>query len=142
MQIALTLVMAFSSIFVCDALCDVGIITFEQEHHHSDPEAHDHHGNQSGDHDHNQPAEDNHESSEADDCCEDLTTPFFDQLIKHKIENFEFNKIEKVDFIALYDGYSVFKLNNRKTQNSSLYYDLPPPLEDDQIRILYQSFLL
>lgn len=151
--ITLGLVLAFSGMFICDALCDVGIIGFSSAHSHDQVE--DHHGLTAHDHGnadhamplvtdqhHEQPAGHDHESSDDGDCCEDLTTPFFDQLIKHKVESVEFSKIDKIDFVADYDGYNAFLYNSRKLDKLFRYSNLPPPIPGDQIRILFQSFLL
>lgn len=151
--IALGLVLAFSSMFICDALCDVGIIEFSSTHSHNQVEDHhgatahdhgdDHHALPvASDHDHEQPTGHDHESSEDGECCKNLTSPFFDQLIKHKVESVEFLKIDKIDFVADYNGYNAFLYNSRKVDNLFLYSNLPPPLPGDQIRILFQSFLL
>ncbi len=143
--IALGLVLAFSGMFICDALCDVGIIEFSSTHGHDGVE--DHHGSTAhnhGDDHHALPVatDHDHRPTEDDDCCENLTTPFFNQLIKHKVESFEFNKVEKIDFVPHYDGFISFLYNSRKVDNLFLYSNLPPPLPGDQIRILFQSFLL
>ena len=150
--IALSFVLAFSGMFICDALCDVGIIEFsavhdhfqkgadhhaqdhEEDHHHTQPMVSDHHHNQSSGHDHDGPEE--------DECCEDITTPFFDNLIKHQAQSFEFDQVEIITLIAHYDGYETFIYNSRKVDNLFLYSNLPPPLPGDQIRIRFQSFLL
>lgn len=151
MQVAMTLVLAFSSIFVCDALCDIGVIKFSSSHSHgqvedhrqSEGDGHNHHVQPvETDYHHMQPADHDHEDSGDDDCCEDITAPFFNQLIKNRVQSFEFDKVEKIDFTAHYDGHISFLYNSRKINNLFLYSNLPPPISGDQIRIRYQSFLL
>ena len=150
--IALSLVLSFSGMFVCDALCDLGIIEFAIVHDHSQESADDpihnhdadHHHSNMFDHDdhHNPSSGHDHESSEEGECCEDLTSPFFDQLVKHQKQSFEFDKVEKITLIDHYDGYEAFIYNSRKVDNLFFYSNLPPPLPGDQIRIRFQSFLL
>tara|TARA_R110001592_G_scaffold64751_2_gene198882 strand:+ start:10165 stop:10638 length:474 start_codon:yes stop_codon:yes gene_type:complete len=147
-QIAMTLVLAFSSIFVCDALCDVSVIEFSSSHNHGQDQEHyqpggdDHNQPVATDSHHGQPTDHDHGDSADDNCCEDITTPFFDELIKNKVESFEFNKVEKINFIKHYSGHISFLYNSRKISTLFLYSKLPPPISGDQIRIRYQSFLL
>lgn len=147
--IALTFVMAISCVLVFNVLCNVGLITIEEKHQHASSESfnhethHDHHGNVNEiDLDLDKSKGHSHHTTETEECCKDLTTPFFDNLIKQKVKTFEFYKIKSIEFVNYYDRFSVVKFNNKKALNLFLYYDLPPPIPGDQLRILHQSFLL
>lgn len=147
-KIAIAIVAVFSMVFVCDFLCDLGIINNEMTHHkgqhshevHVSDGHHDHHGNS---HDHGATStpmeEPHHEEIPDEDCCEEETSKLYASLVKYEIPTFDLNKVVvlyELPFIS-FKALLPYKETNPYTLNSAL----SPPIKGLYACILFQSFL-
>jgi hypothetical protein len=154
------LLTGFISVFVCDALCNLGLISWgnypaiEQEadhhpikgndnehhddaisYHHNDSE---HHDNTASDHHNDNKHE--HENTDEEQCCDEIVTNLYASLIKYEL---------KQNIVEIPVFHSLFRVNAIDFQSesinqkifSSFYANLPPPVSGHQIRIFIQSFL-
>ena len=161
MQLALGLLIAFSGVFVCNFLCDSGILDIRiysgrsggTVHLHESSPKHGHSGN-SVDHHNIHPAgdvthhnEDNHTThhqhngNSEDECCEEETNQLLASLVQYELPKFETEKIPVLLYPVLYNidfvSFPVYKNTKPYRLNSSL----SPPGGGSFLRILYQSFL-
>lgn len=134
--LAYILTLTVSGVFLLTILCGFGIdLTHHQEvasTHHSDE--HSHGDNEhSGDHDHGTTGDDN--------CCDEVTSQFFSQLVKEKIPSYTFQTATKV---LLFHAPISFAENELERNLSQLryYHNLSPPFQDQSKQILFQTFLI
>jgi hypothetical protein len=145
--IATFLVVSFLSVFACNVLCDFGLVSLEASHDHETSDPHGHgegkniHDDVSNDH-HNSESNHEHDNSDSEECCEELISPFFDNLIKQKVEVFDFKNVETADFHYIFNGTKSFTVSGKRLHLLYFNKNIPPPILGDQLRILYQSFLL
>lgn len=134
--IASGLLISFASIFICDFLCDTGI-TFPRHDHsqpvvinnghlvsgHNHDDHHDGHGHnhdqkniQTKDHHHDRPDE------SADDCCDDLTYPFFASLASSMVKKVSSGDLYKVfTYLAVHFENILLKNNLHLTKTPDVY---------------------
>ncbi|MDW3212145.1 MAG: hypothetical protein R8N23_19910 [Reichenbachiella sp.] len=146
-NIALTLLIALTSVFVCDFLCDVGImnnsVTHGNDSHHSHEvvASEDHHKHS---HDHESaPSEMDtaHGESQDEDCCEEETNKLYASLVKHEIPKFDLDQ-ELVLYTVLWISLPPISFNHKEKNPHRLNSALSPPIGGYFARILFQSFLL
>lgn len=143
--IVILLLTGFISVFVCDALCDFGVISWgnysaivqEADHHPIKGHNHDHHATSEYQHD---GKHDHHGNNEDDECCDEIVTNLYASLIKYELRQIP---VETPVFHVLFQVYAVdFEVENFNQQLLPfLYTNLPPPLSGNHIRIFIQSFL-
>ena len=144
LQVAISLLIAFSGGFACNWLCDFGITevgfhtdqqTYSVDHHHDDD--HHHHdsdltGNPNNNH--------HHKSSGGDECCEEETNQLFSSLVNYVFPSFDLEKVpvllQAIVFEANTEKTSVIKWLGHYRFKSSL----SPPF-GVSLRIIIQSFL-
>ena len=136
------LLTGFISVFVCDFLCDVGVISWEHlnsssvktDHHHR-TEAHNHHDSH-----HHHDEHDHDQDDEEDDCCNDMVNQVYASLIKPEIKQSTFQPLV---YHLLYQTYTVaFEPRGFSQKHLFFFYtNLPPPVSGFQIRVIIQSFL-
>lgn len=161
MQLALSLLIAFSGVFVCNFLCDLGILDIRIYSSRSGGIAHRHdsnhqhgHSENSGDHHNIHPAgevghqhKDNHtthhqhNSNSEDECCEEETNQLLASLVQYELPKFETEKIPVLLNAVLYDIDFVSFHIHKNTDPYHLNSSLSPPVGGSFLRILYQSFL-
>ena len=156
-SIVATLIVAISSVYACQILCDLDIYSMKRachtsvcssgdqtnSDHASDPllvenihhstNSHDHHGN-----DHSQS---NHQPEQEDDCCEDMTTKIFDSLFPQKIS---LPSLEAKLFFVFEIEAPLYRvsINTILADPFKFYSDSSPPTNGVNIFVLVQSFLL
>ncbi len=132
----------FISVFVCDFLCDNGLI-FQAHHSHS--AASHTHGTATASHDHQAPDHDHgtqsheHKDTDKDDCCNDMVNSIYASLIKQNSE-----KPISLAVASLFFQHTVFELRPLYFYKRFISFqatDLPPPLGGFGIRVRIQSFL-
>lgn len=132
----------FISVFVCDFLCDNGLI-FQAHHSHS--AASHTHGTATASHDHQAPDHDHgtqsheHKDTDKDDCCDDMVNSIYASLIKQNSE-----KSISLAVASLFFQHTVFELRPLYFYKRFISFqatDLPPPLGGFGIRVWIQSFL-
>lgn len=146
-SIVAILLVALSSVFVCDFLCDVGIIEISLDgyQHQSEPNGQSSHNHSGSDHHHDLLAtghhhEDQQQNTEKDDCCEEETNALFSSLIKHQTKAFNL-KTKYFQLVAIDFHLEKIVVFNSVVPSGEIYFlDLPPPSSWD-IRVLIQSFL-
>ena len=169
-RIVATLIVAISSVYVCQILCDLDIYSMKRACHttvcssedipdsdhrlfiddHQHPSTtHDHHGDKehhsSDSHDlpgdHNSKSTKSHQTNHEDDCCEDMTTKVFESLFSQKID---LPSLEAKLFFVFEIEAPLYRvsLNNISTDLFKFYSDSSPPTKGADIFILVQSFLL
>jgi len=147
LSIAMVLVTAFLTVFACNVFCDQRKVSLEISHEHTSSDSHsleERHGSH-GEfiENHNDETRSNeHSTEDSDECCEALVDPFFDNLVKHKVEVFEFRNIENFEVQYSFVTSTPFILANKTYNLLYFYKHIPPPVYGDQLRILHQSFLL
>lgn len=138
----------FISVFVCDLLCNTGLI-FPKHHishkvadtgHHTNNQSH--HEESGHDHhhatDHHHDDKHDHEPGE-DDCCDDMVNSIYASLIKETSESvFKAPASPLIYQTQVADNTPV--VFHQKLL-SLLYTDLPPPPSGFERRVLIQSFL-
>ncbi len=136
MGFAYILTLVVSGVFLFNVLCGFGV---DLSHHHeivsadhSDEHSHTD-GGHSEDHDHS--------TSEDDNCCDDVTDQFFSQLIKEKVSSYTFKSATKVLLFHTPIFYTERQLE-RSSNQLRYYHNLPPPFQDHNKQILFQSFLI
>lgn len=143
--IVILLLTGFISVFVCDTLCDFGMIswrTYPAGVIETDPhpkKVHDHH-HQDTNKDHHHDNKDSHDANEEEECCDEVVNNLYASLIKYELKQI---RVEAPVFHVLYQVYiedfEVEYLNQQLL--TFLYTNLPPPLSGNYIRIFIQSFL-
>ena len=139
------LLTGFISVFVCDALCDFGLISWgdsasvvkNADTHPKNAHDHDHHDAATN---HHQEDEHSHDDSEEDECCDEVVNNLYASLIKYELKQI---LVETPIFHILYQVYAVdFEVEAFNQQLLPfLYTNLPPPVSGNHIRIFIQSFL-
>lgn len=138
-SIVALLLTGFLGVFMCDALCDLGVIsmgnylvTVQEVDHH-----------QTNDHDHDADSDHRHvgnNESDEDECCDEEVSNFYASLIKYELKQ---NSVQIAVFCL---PYQVFELGFQEKVNqkklSFFYANLPPPIGGYLIRIFFQSFLI
>ena len=156
MQLALSLVVALSGVFVCNSLCDLGILDIRMHSGKSTDVAHNHEG--TGGHGHTDINSNHHADHSSDDanhayqsdlqqqqdkdeCCDEETSLLLASLVKYDVQKFETEKVPVLLYVAVCDvRFTIFSVN----KNISLFQlnsSLSPPIRGAFRRILYQSFL-
>ncbi len=159
--IVITLIMAISSVYVCQVLCDFDVYNVNpagrttvfnisnqatsdhnenhsfDNHQHDLEKNHQHHSVTNNDHE----KQTNHHPSQAEDCCEEMTNSIFNSLITQKIG---IPTLEAKLFLVFEIKLSAFQAtyNNLFTENFKFYSDSSPPILIGGIYIFVQSFLL
>ncbi|HNP16940.1 MAG TPA: hypothetical protein PKL31_00795 [Fulvivirga sp.] len=143
--IVILLLTGFISVFVCDALCDFGVISWgnysavvnKTDTHPKKAHDHDHHDTNT---DHHHDNKHSHDGNEEDECCDEVVNNLYASLIKYELKQIP---VETPVFHVLYQVYAVdFETENFNQQLLPfLYTNLPPPLSGNHIRIFIQSFL-
>ena len=145
-KIAVSILAVFSVVFICDFLCDLGIIKNAIAHaggHHDHKEivTQDHHGGHGHDNE-STPHEPSHhdEDTEDEDCCEEETSKIYASLVKYELPKFDLDKV-----VVLLDlpWSTAFNLSHSyiETNPYRLNSALSPPVTGLYARILFQSFL-
>lgn len=143
--IVILLLTGFMSVFVCDALCDLGLISWgnypavvkEADYHPKKAHDHDHQDATTNHHDDDK---DSHDGNEEDECCDEVVNNLYASLIKYELKQIP---VETPVFHVLYQVYAI----NFETEIFNqqllpfLYTNLPPPISGFHIRISIQSFL-
>ncbi|KYG79294.1 hypothetical protein AWW67_13025 [Roseivirga seohaensis] len=134
----------FISVFVCDFLCDIGLI-FPKHYNVSEVALSDHHANRESqqedsghDHDHGTQSHE-HKDTDKDDCCDDMVNSIYASLIKRSAE-----KAISFSVAFLFVQHPVFELRPLYFYKRFISFqatDLPPPLGGFGIRVRIQSFL-
>jgi len=162
-QLTLGLLLAFSGVFICNALCDLGILDIRMYSGQTAIVAHDSHGSkhghdQHGDadephsghhvadvkhHDVHGPSGDQHKHNgkDKDDCCEEETRQLLASLVNYELPTFQTEKVPVLLQAVVFDQDFTNFNTNKKPNVYSLNSSLSPPLSGFQLRILYQSFL-
>ncbi|MEQ9439904.1 MAG: hypothetical protein RIG62_12695 [Cyclobacteriaceae bacterium] len=143
--IVILLLTGFISVFVCDALCDFGVISWgnypavvnKTDPHPKKAHDHDHHDTNTDHHHDNKHSQD---GNEEDECCDEVVNNLYASLIKYELKQIP---VETPIFHVLYQVYAVdFEVEYFNQQLLPfLYTNLPPPLSGNHIRIFIQSFL-
>ncbi|NDP22117.1 MAG: hypothetical protein GZ091_13695 [Paludibacter sp.] len=137
------LLTGFISVFVCDALCDLGLISWgnypqitENAYHHQKEG----HGHDDAVSDHHHDNEHERQDNGKEQCCDEIVTNLYASLIKYEIKQ---SSIEIPVFHLLYQVYAVdFQTETFNQKIFSFFYtNLPPPVSGFHIRIFIQSFL-
>lgn len=158
-HITMGFLVSLSCVFICDFLCDLGVIEFQKFHvynHKSEilstPEIHNHsHSSQAGFHDlsneqdENQGQNHGHDHSnhsnnqDEENCCDDLSNAVYSTLIKS--DGITINVEVKLHALYLIEN-GVHSVSSSLSwyKKVSFLYDIPPP-PGKVIRILFQSFL-
>jgi hypothetical protein len=131
-----SLMLTILGVFLLNLFCEIGIEPTAHKAsastHHSDNHSHDD-GGHSGDHDHNTHGDDN--------CCGDVTSQFFSQLIKEKVPSYTFQSATKVFLIHAPISFTENEFERNFSQ-LRYYHNLPPPFQDHSKQILFQTFLI
>jgi hypothetical protein len=138
------LLTGFISVFVCDALCDLGLMSwgnYPAMVKEADP-----HPKKTHDHNHHKAATDHHHddkhSHDADEeeCCDEVVNNLYASLIKYELKQ---TPVEAPAFQMLYRIYNLDVEADifNKQLLPFLYTNLPPPVSGNHIRIFIQSFL-
>lgn len=144
-KIAAMVLAVFSIVFICDSLCDLGIInnslTHQDNAHHSPKvviSEHEHdHNSHSHDHD---VALSSTETPSDEDCCEEETSQFYASLIKYETPNFDLSQ-ELVFHTVVWGNFSPISFTYKETNPHRLNSALSPPITGLYACILFQSFL-
>lgn len=134
-HIVVLLLVGFTSAFVCDALCDLGVISWDNYaavqrlNNHSLHEPDDHHAD----------TEKHHHTNDEEACCDEAINNLYSSLIKQEL------KPNLLQIPIHYLLWPVVGLNDRaaifsRKACSFFYTNLPPPLSGSHIRIFIQSF--
>jgi|TARA_Y100001972_G_scaffold106199_1_gene134404 hypothetical protein len=158
-QLTLSLLLAFSGVFICNALCDLGILDIRMysdqtasltHHSNENKHSHDHHGD--SDH-HNDPqamvmhqdehnhVSDQHRHKDKDECCEEETLQLLASLVNYELPTFQTERVPVLLQTDVLDQDFIDFISNKKSNVYSLNSSLSPPISGFQLRILYQSFL-
>ena len=132
-KLATCVLAVFSVVFICDFLCDFGVIN--NAHTHQDNGHHDHGVAIEESHNHH-----DHNKSSDEDCCEEETSQFYASLVKHELPIFDLDKIVVTLELPWSQTYNIpytYKEINPHTLNNAL----SPPVAGLYARILFQSFL-
>lgn len=158
--IVIVLITAISSVFVCQALCDLDLYGIKhncyitndvtnhvnsdsKESHSSVSHNHDSENTHSNHHqidiDCMEPA--NHHSDHNDDCCEDMKTQIFESFI---IQKTDIPSMEAKLFVFFDIELPFYRISfeNRLTDFFKFYSDSSPPINGQKIIVIVQSFLL
>ncbi|RKQ50653.1 hypothetical protein BXY85_1670 [Roseivirga pacifica] len=131
-----SLMFTILGVFLLNLFCEIGIeptsLKASASTHHSDEHSHDD-GGHSGDHSHGTHGDDN--------CCGDVTSQFFSQLIKEKVPSYTFQSATKVLLFHAATSLTEQKLE-RDFSQLRYYHNLPPPFQDHSKQILFQTFLI
>ncbi len=159
--IVITLIIALSSVYACQVLCDfnnynissTGHLSFSSNsnlyqsdhsenhsfssHQHDLENDHEHHNDNINDHE----QQSGNHSSRQDDCCEEKITSVFNSLSTQKIG---IPSLEAKLFLVFEIELSAFQAtyNNLITKNFEFYSDSSPPIKGVSVFLLVQSFLL
>jgi hypothetical protein len=135
----------FISVFACDALCDLGLISWgnstaiiENADHHQN-EGHGHHSDEILAHEHHGPSE--QQENDEEECCDEIVKNLYASLIKYDLKQIP---VETPVFQLLYQVFALdfqAKIFHQKLL-PFLYANLPPPVSGYRIRIFIQSFLI
>ena len=154
--IAIWGILAFVIVIGCDLFCDLGLISFSfpqpvvisadhnHEDHHSDGH---HHGNQHNHGGHDQDPVTNHhdQSSDEEDCCDDLTQRFYASLRSNPTNNTALAHVQlfKVLSSLFFEDVPAFfiAINLVHTEFQHLPHG-PPGISGQVIRVLISSFLI
>ncbi|PZX51518.1 hypothetical protein LV84_03675 [Algoriphagus ratkowskyi] len=146
-QFIVTLLLTgFVSVFVCDALCDMGLISWvshptaivETVDQHQN-EGYGHHSDEILAHKHNGPSE--HQENDEEECCDEIVKNLYASLIKYDLKQIP---VETPIFHLLYHVFALdfqAEIFHQKIL-PFLYANLPPPVSGYRIRIFIQSFLI
>jgi hypothetical protein len=142
--IVILLLTAFASVFVCDGLCDLGLISWGnstaivEKPNHRQKDGHGHHDDAISDH-HND-NEHEHQAAEEEECCDEIVNNLFASLIKYELKQ---NAVEIPVYHLLYHVYTINVPTETLNQKPLLflYTNLPPPVTGYDIRVFIQSFL-
>ena len=142
--IVILLLTGFASVFVCDGLCDLGLISWGnstaiiEKSDHSQKDGHGHHGDAISDH--HSDNEHEHQAAEEEECCDEIVNNLFASLIKYELKQ---SAVEIPVYHFLYQVFAVdFEaIKFHKQILSFLFTNLPPPVSGFDIRISVQSFL-
>lgn len=122
-------------VLLLNLFCEIGIeprsLKSSASTHHSDDHSHDD-GGHAEEHD--------HEAGD-DNCCGDITSQFFSQLIKEKVPSYTFLSATKVLLFHAATSLTEQKLE-RDFSQLRYYHNLPPPFQDHSKQILFQTFLI
>lgn len=141
------LLTGFISVFVCDALCDLGLISWgnypiivkEADPHPKKTHDHNHHKAAT---DHHHDDKHSHDDSKEDECCDEVVNNLYASLIKYELKQIP---VETPIFHVLYQVYAIdFEVetfNQHQQLLPFLYTNLPPPVSGNHIRVFIQSFL-
>ncbi|MEQ8878770.1 MAG: hypothetical protein RLQ12_04015 [Cyclobacteriaceae bacterium] len=156
----LGLLLALSGVFICNALCDLGILDIRMYsgqnkavdlHSHGRNHGHDQQGaadvshsdhhvadvKQHDGHDHSG----NHQHKDKEECCEEETSRLLASLVNNELPSFQIEKVPVLlQVVVLSQDFTSFS-SNKKHNVYSLNSSLSPPVGGSFLRILYQSFL-
>lgn len=161
MQLVLSLLIAFSGVFVCNFLCDLGVLDIRIysdrsgsiAHLHESGHKHNHSANSGGhhnihpagrvapQHNDNHTTHHQHNGNNEDECCEEETSQLLASLVQYELPKFETEKIPVLLHAVLYDIDFVSFHIHKNTDPYQLNSSLSPPAGGSFLRILYQSFL-
>ena len=152
--IALCGIIVFAVVVGCDLFCDLGLISFSipqltvtssghshGDHHddsHRQGKQHNH-----GDHDHGVKADHNSQSSDEENCCDDLTQRFYASLTNNTTNNTSPVQVQlfKVLFTLLFE-YAPIVINPIDLGHTKVQHlpNGPPGINGQVLRILINSF--
>ncbi|MEQ9217959.1 MAG: hypothetical protein RLO17_07955 [Cyclobacteriaceae bacterium] len=156
-QLTLGLLLALSGVFICNALCDLGILDIRMYsghkavdlHSQGSNHGHDHLGDDGDHHNdlHPKPLHQdkhnhsNHQHGDKEECCEEETSRLLASLVNSELPSFQIEKVPVLlQVVVLSQDFTSFS-SNKKPNVYSLNSSLSPPLSGYDVRILYQSFL-
>lgn len=138
-KIITTILAVISIVFICDFLCDMGILNNAMAHQEGQISHeivfYDKHEAPST------PLEKTfHEEAQDEDCCEEETSKLYANLVKYEIPTFDLDKVIvllELPWSSSFSALQPFKETNPYTLNSAL----SPPVRGLYARVLFQSFL-
>ncbi len=135
----------FISVFVCDALCDLGVVSWgnstaiieNADHHQNEGQGHD----EDAISDHHHDDTNNHQENDEEECCDEIVSNLYASLVKYELKQIP---LETPVFQLLYQVFALdfqAEIFHQKVL-PFLYANLPPPVSGFHIRIFIQSFLI
>lgn len=153
--IAVCVILSIASVFGCDFLCDLGVVSFQLPQPSIISEASGHSHQHEGDHHssgprHNQQSQESvnhhHESTNEESCCDDLTQRFYSSLVDaagaHVI--IIHAAVYKLINTFTYVDLNEINTDGKLTFNSKFEHppNGPPGTSGQAIRVFINSFLI
>lgn len=141
--IALCGIMVFAIVVGCDLFCDLGLISFSLPQRVVISAGHSHDDNHNGDHDHGAKADHNSQSTDEENCCDDLTQRLYASLTNNTTSNTTpvYVQLFKVLSTLLFE-YAPVVLNPINLSHTKFQHlpNGPPGINGQVLRVLIRSF--